>query len=481
MHKFNTIIIGAGFGGLCMGIKLRMSGRDDFIILEKAEALGGTWRENTYPGAECDIPSALYSYSFEHNADWEFKWSGQKQILKYQNDTAKKYGLEKHLRFSQGLKSAQFVDGRWRLKTDSGEEYDCQHLITAVGQLHHPSTPQIKGASTFAGEQFHSAKWRHDLDLDHQRIAVIGNAASAVQLIPEIAKCAAQVTVYQRSPNWILPKVDRAYSSLEQRLSIKFPWLARLYRKSLWVVGEFIVLPAIRGRWLARKFVRFLCTRNLKSHIKDVNLQQQLIPDYPVGAKRVLFSDGYYPALGRDNVDLNTHGIDQVVKEGIIDKSGELQEFDQIIYATGFKTNPFLSDMEITGLDDVDLHEHWAQGAFAYYGVSTAGFPNLHMMYGPNTNLGHSSIIIMLEAQADHILRMIGALDQAGKQSLEVVESVEVRFNAELQNDLKKLAFSEVDHSWYIDHGRVTNNWSAGTRHYCRQLKAIDIDDFIMR
>jgi len=480
MQSVNTIIIGSGFAGLCMGIKLRKAGRDDFLILEKANQLGGTWRENIYPGAECDIPSALYSYSFEHNADWEFKWSGQAQILKYQRDTAEKYELQKHFRFAQQVVKASFSDGQWLVATSDGEHYLCQHLVSAVGQLHHPFVPALKGADLFAGSQFHSAEWNADVDFTGLRVAVIGNAASAVQFIPEIANQAAKLVVYQRSPNWILPKVDRAYSGLEKKLSARYPWLTKLYRRYLWTIGEHIVLPAIRGRRWARGFVKFLCMRNLNKHIHDEELKASLVPDYPVGAKRVLFSDSYYPALQRDNVQLNTCGIDQIVKTGIIDKDGQLKDFDLIIYGTGFKTNPFLADIAVTGQEGQSLREHWGQGAFAFYGLNTHGFPNLHILYGPNTNLGHSSIIIMLEAQADHVVRAMQHLEAQNKQSMEVKREVEQGFNQQLQADLGLLAFSQIKQSWYIDHGRVTNNWSGGTREYCRRLANVSFDDFLL-
>ncbi len=471
-----ALVIGAGFGGLCMGIKLKEAGYQDFLILEKAADLGGTWRENTYPGAECDIPSALYSYSFEHNADWEFKWSGQAQILKYQHDTAAKHGLAENIRYHQHVVSAVFDESRsvWKVSTQTGEVYWAQHLVTAVGQLHHPSTPEFVNSDEFEGDRFHSAAWDHRVDLTGKRIAVIGNAASAVQFIPEVAKVAAEVSVYQRSPNWMLPKIDRPYAKWEQRLSARVPWITRLYRWYIWAAGEYGMLSAIKGNRLARWAIRRMCLRNLERAIDDPELRAKLIPDYPIGAKRVLFSDHYYPALARDNVHLRTTGVKAFTKKGILAKDKSEQIVDVVIYGTGFKTNPFLADIEVLGRDGRSIREAWQEGAQAYLGVSTHGFPNLHMLYGPNTNLGHTSIIIMHEAQVNHALSVLRHLDANGLKCCEVRAEVERDYNNEIQARLSAMAFSKVAQSWYMDGNKVTNNWAGGTREYQRRLKRVD-------
>jgi len=459
-----------------MGIQLRQAGHQDFLILEKAASLGGTWRENTYPGAECDIPSALYSYSFEHNAEWKFKWSGQEQILKYQQDTADKYGLSEHIRYHQHVVSAHYDEtlGLWKVTTRSGESYLAQHLITAVGQLHHLSTPEFPNAEKFSGVQFHSGAWDHSQDLSGKRVAVIGNAASAVQFIPEVAKVAADLTIYQRSPNWILPKLDRPYAKWEQRLSSRMPWITRLYRWYIWAAGEYGVLSAIKGNRLARWVVRTLCLRNLKSAIKDSELRGKLIPDYPVGAKRVLFSDSFFPSLVRDNVYLKTNGVKAFSETGIISEDNTEKAFDVVIYGTGFMTNPFLADVDVIGRDKRPIRDAWRNGAQAYLGIMTHGFPNLHMLYGPNTNLGHTSIIIMLEAQVARVINTIAHLDANALTSCEIREDVEQEYNDELQTRLANMAFSGVKQSWYMDGDKVTNNWAGGTREYERRLKNLD-------
>ncbi len=472
-HK--VIIIGAGFSGICMGIKLREAGITDFKILEKAQGLGGTWRENTYPGAECDIPSALYSFSFEHNADWDYKWSGQSQILKYQQDTARKYGLNAHFEFAQTVQSMHFDESTqlWTIHTAQGKHYQTQHVVSAVGQLHVPSTPRLEGK--FAGVSFHSALWDHTFNVRDKRIAVIGNAASALQLIPQIAEQAAAVYVLQRSPNWVLPKVDRPYARWEKWLSDRVPPITRLYRFSLWLRGEAAIFAAIKGNRLVQWLLRTWNQSYLKKHIKSPELRAKLTPDYPIGAKRILFSDNYYAALARDNVHLITDPIVSLYESGIAVLDAQSRqprhiEVDAVIYATGFVTNPFLSQIEVVGKAEQRLADHWRGGAHAYLGLSTHGFPNLHFMYGPNTNLGHNSIIIMLEAQAKAIVQLV-QLDYT-----EIAAEAERAFNDEMQVRLQALAFATVGDSWYQVDGRITNNWAGRTTEYRRRLKRLDLD-----
>ncbi|MGB5326383.1 MAG: NAD(P)/FAD-dependent oxidoreductase [Pseudomonadales bacterium] len=478
----DAIIIGAGFSGMAMAIELQMRGVDAFRILEKAGEVGGTWRENTYPGAECDIASALYSYSFEHNAGWEYKWSGQQQIHDYQRGVADKYGIYEKTDFGQEVISAQFDDEQsvWRIRTAQGEIYCCRFLISAVGQLHIPHMPRIDGQAGFCGEQFHSAKWRHDIDLVGKRVAVIGNAASALQFIPEIAPQVAQLTVFQRSANWVVPKMDRPYSAFEQKISARFPWLTRLYRFRIWLRNECVLLPAMRRNRLARWALQRMALRELRTHIADPELRKILTPDYPIGAKRMLVSDNYYPALARENVRLQTSLIEKITSSGIACRDGSSEDFDIIIYGTGFQTNPFLAGIDVSGAAGKRLNEHWQEGAHAYLGVVTHGFPNFFMLYGPNTNLGHNSILIMSEAQARYIAQTIIGIKRRGVRQLEVKPEVESVYNRKLQEKLAQMAFSEVKQSWYMDGGRVTNNWAGSTLAYRQLLKRVAWDDFVV-
>ena len=470
------IIIGTGFSGIALAVYLKQAGIDDFLMLEKANDVGGTWRDNTYPGAECDVPSALYSFSFAHNAQWRYKWSEQKQILEYLRSVVSSYGLESHIRFGVEVAAATWYGAaaHWQVTSRAGEKWQARFLVSAVGQLHHPAIPLIEGQHEFSGPAFHSAQWRHDVDLTGKRVAVIGNAASALQLIPQVAKVAAQVSVFQRSANWVLPKQDRPYQPWEQWLSDRLPWLTKLYRFRLWLFGDLFLFAIMRRNRLLRWWGMRETQRFLERTIADPQLRAKLVPDYPIGAKRVLFSDDYYPAMARSNVELITGGIDRLTPTGVLCKDGRKVEADVIVYATGFRTNPFLAPMDIKGAEGVSLRAKWAHGAQAYLGMTTAGFPNLFMMYGPNTNLGHNSIVIMSEAQARYIVQCVQGVDARTARAIDVRADVEESYNGEVQTRLATMAWNEVETSWYKDGGRITNNWPGSTLEYLRRCQHVE-------
>lgn len=473
-----TLIIGAGFGGLCLGAKLKMGGESDFIIAEAADALGGTWRENTYPGAECDIASALYSFSFAPNPTWDFKWAKQAQILEYQNKVADDYDVRRHIYFGQRVSACIYLPAkrRWQVRMAGGAQYECQFLVTAVGQLHHPNLPEFTGAKDFTGPQFHSAQWDHSVDLAGKHIGVIGNAASAVQFIPEIAKTASKVTIYQRSANWVIDKADRPYFKWEKAVMSKIPKTSLLYRFSLWVQSEYVVWPAIKGARLRRAALRLKNRFDMRRYIKDKDMRDVLTPRYPIGAKRILFSDKYYKTLATEAVGLVTQPIRSITESGIIDAAGISRPHDVIIYGTGFHANPFLKSIDVAGEGGTLLRDHWSGGAFAYYGVATAGFPNMFMMYGPNTNSGHTSIIFKLEQQADYIIKLMRKTGEGG--CIAVKPEAEARYNEEMQNRLKDMIWNQVENSWYKDGTRLTNNWPGSASEYRRRLKQPEWIDY---
>lgn len=473
-----TLIVGSGFGGLCLAAKLREQGDDDFIILEKAGGVGGTWRENTYPGAECDIPSALYSYSFAPNPTWDFKWAKQPQILKYLQDFAQKRDLLRHIKFETIVTGADYNNGRWIIKTAAEERYDCQFFVSAIGQLHVPSFPSFKGRNAFKGASFHSSQWDHSLELKDKNIGVIGVGASAAQLIPEVAKTAKHLTVYQRSPNWIINKGDRPYTGFEKWLSKYIPATAKLYRAGLWCQGEYIIWPIIKGAKIRSKLARRASQSEMKKYIKDNDLQAKLTPNYPMGAKRILFSDSYYRALARDNVSLETDNIVQLTIDGIQTNTGTIHTHDVIIYATGFYSNPFLKEIDVRGEGGQSLRVHWKDGAYAYLGVTTFGFPNMFMLYGPNTNTGHTSIVYKLEAQVEHILKL---MDKTKDGVITVKAVPEMEYNESAQTRLSKLAWAKIEASWYKDGDRVTNNWPGSSREFKQRLENPIWDHFNIR
>jgi cation diffusion facilitator CzcD-associated flavoprotein CzcO len=479
MEKVETIIVGSGFGGLGMAAGLLRDEKRDFLILEKASELGGTWRHNSYPGAECDVPSLLYSYSYEQNPEWSMRWAPHNEILDYQMRFVEKYDLAKHARRNQQVEKATFDEkaNQWTVETLSGDTFKCQFLIFAVGQLHYPYTPKFPNDEAFAGPRFHSAEWRTDVDLGEKNVAVIGAAASAIQLIPEVAEQAKQVTVYQRSPNWLLPKRNTPFSDGSKRIFQALPIVQKLLRFYTWAYPEFMLYPAIKGSWFNRKLLKYVATRHLRRSIKDESLRAKLTPDYQIGAKRVLLSSAYYPAVARANVELVTDPIGEMAKDGITDKSGVHRHHDVLVYATGFKTNPFLPMLQITGKSGVDIREVWKEGAHAYLGVAVPDFPNMFMLYGPNTNTGHSSVILKLECQIDYIRQLVGL---AGTDAIDVRAEVESKFNIEVQNRLRSMAWNAVEASWYKDGDRITNNWPGPSREYIRKMRHPDPSDYVV-
>ena len=474
-ERFDTIIIGTGFAGLGLAARMRERGHDDLVLLEKADAIGGTWRENTYPGAECDVPSALYSYSFEPNPTWDFKWAKQKQILQYINDFADKRDLRRHIRTGVEVVGAQWLDGEWLVSLRSGAQMRCRYLVSAIGQLHHPRVPGFEGLEEYQGPHFHTARWDHSVPLEGRDIACIGNAASAIQLIPEVAKVARKLTVYHRSPNWIIDKGDRPYSAFEKWLGRVFPPLAKIYRASLWSQGEYGLWPAIQGKRLQGWVLRKQHEKKLKEAFPDdPDMRARLTPDYPIGARRILLSDQYIAALARPNVKVVFDPIERFTESGIV-AGGVERAHDAVAMATGFITNPFLKEISVTGEGGLSLRERWADGAEAYLGVMTAGFPNLFMLYGPNTNTGHTSIIYKLEQQFEMILKL---MEEAKGGIIAVKPEAEAEYNAEVQRRLRETAWDKVEASWYKDGEKVTNNWPGSSREFKRRLTNPVFDHF---
>lgn len=476
-------IIGSGFSGLCLGIRLLRLGIDSFTIFEKAERLGGTWRDNDYPGAACDLPAIAYCFSFEQKADWSRKWPPQAEILAYMEHCAGKYGLGPHLRFGAEVTGARFDEGEdvWRIRLASGEEVVADVLVCGVGQLNRPFTPKIPGQERFRGVAFHSARWRHDVDLDGLEVAVIGNAASAIQFIPQIAPRVRRLTIFQRSANWMLPRNDRFYREDEKRRFRRWPWLARLYRWWIWALFESGFPVFLRNPWMSRK-VEERAREHIVSVVRDPDLRRALVPDYPVGGKRILISDDYYQTLNRDNVHVETAGIDHLAEDAVVTRDGRSVRADVVIHATGFESTSFLAPMEIQGLGGRSLGDDWKDGARAYKGITVAGFPNLFLMYGPNTNLGHNSIIFMIECQATYILDCLRQMRARGLRVIDLRPQVMAAFDARTQRELQRTVWAVTGKSWYKNEdGRITNNWSGTTLRYWWSTRRANLSDYQIR
>ncbi len=476
MNSPRIVIIGSGFSGLCLGMQLKRQGIDSFTILEKSQRLGGTWRDNVYPGCACDLPSMAYCYSFEQKTDWSHKWSPQEEILEYMDHCVRKYELGPHIRYAARVEGARFDEptGVWRVRLEGGEVLETEILVSGVGQLHRPSTPDLPGLDRFEGERFHSAEWNRDYDLTGKRVAVVGNAASAIQFIPEIAKQTAQLYVFQRSANWMLPRGDRAFTETEKHRFTHWPLWARLYRWFIWARQE-LMFPLFIGSERAQTKAAQMATDSMRAVISDPKLQDALIPDYPIGGKRILIADDYYPALERPNVHVVAEGIETFTEKGITTRDGAAFEVDAVILATGFHTNEFLAPMEIEGLDGSSLSRLWAEGARAYFGLTVSGFPNFFMMYGPNTNLGHNSIIFMIECQTQYILRCLRRLRKKGLRYVNLRSEAMAAFNDKLDAELERTAWAKTGKSWYKNEaGKITNNWSGTTTRYWWQTRRVD-------
>jgi len=467
-----------------MGIQLRKRGITDFVILEKSPDVGGTWHDNTYPGACCDVPSVLYSYSFEPNPNWSRKYSPHNEIKAYFNHCVDKYGLRPNLRLATVVEQADYdeTSGHWLLTLEGGETLQAKALVSGLGQLNLPNVPEIPGADTFKGTVFHSARWNHAADLRNKRIAVIGNAASALQFIPHLARQAEALYVYQRSANYVIKRNDAPYSPAQRRRFARFPWLQKLHRLAIYMTNEFFLYRVMRRRSIARPLLERMSSKHLEEHISDSRLRAEFTPDYPAGCKRVLVSDDYFQSFNRPGVELVTSPITAINEDGVVSEDGVSRPADILVYGTGFKTSEMLSAVRFNGAGGISLEAAWEEGAEAYRGVCVAGFPNFFMLYGPNTNLGSNSIIFMVERQVNYVVRCIDKLLSHDLISLDVNPGVMRQYNDRMQKELADTVWVARCDSWYKNAaGKVVNNWPHSTLAYWWHMRAPDFTDFDMQ
>ena len=473
-------ILGAGAGGLCMGARLKQAGIDSFTIYEKSDGVGGTWRHNTYPGCACDAPSHFYSFSFAPWSEWDRLFAAQPQILEYFEWVADQFGLRSHLRTNCAVVDARLDqdDGVWRLRTEHGDDIEADIVVSGLGQLDVPFVPDFAGRDTFVGTAFHSARWNHDHDLAGEQVAVVGSAASAVQFVGQIAKTVEHLTVFQRSPNYVNPKPDIVYSDTVKRLFRRVGLLRRAHRAQIWWFLE-------RNWWAFKPGTKRALKMEaafhdyLASQVADVELRAKLTPDYPIGCKRILIQNDYLSTIASDGVTLVTEPIERVTTDGITTADGTHRRFDTIIYATGFETTSFLKDLEVVGRKCESIHDVWRQGAEAYLGLAVPGFPNFFLLYGPNTNLGHNSIIFMIECQVRYIMRVIDAWRTEGQPLLDVSSSAMERYEQEIERAMRDMVWATGCSSWYKnDAGKVTNNWPRTTTGYWLRTRRDDLSAF---
>lgn len=503
-HNTKIAIIGTGFSGLGMGIKLKEAGYHDFVILEQSDDIGGTWHENHYPGCACDVQSALYSFSFEQNPNWSRRFAQQPEIQAYLKHCAEKYGLMQHICFNTHVAGARYDEARasWTVETcDSpklwaymrelgvkpGDKLDrsdealpefqsfrADIVVSGMGGLSTPAYPDIKGLESFTGKSFHSQDWDHGYDLRGKRVAVIGTGASAIQFVPEVAKRAARLDLYQRTPPWIMPKPDRAIRWWESALFRRLPQTLNAYRQSIYWLLEGRVLGFV-GNPQILKLGELQARRHIRNQISDPALRKKVTPEFHFGCKRVLISNNYYPALARDNVNMLTVGIRQVRGNVIVDNNGREREVDCLIYGTGFKAQEPIPAGMIFGRDGQDLLDAWQEGAEAYKGSVIAGFPNFFMLMGPNTGLGHSSMVYMIESQIQYVLDAIRQMDHNGWKSVEVKEQAQSHYNARIHSKLSGSVWHTGCQSWYVnENGKNTTLWPGFTWQFRQQTRQFD-------
>ncbi len=471
-------IIGTGIGGLGMAIRLLQMGVDDVTLFEKADALGGTWRDNTYPGSGCDVPSHLYSLSFAPNPEWTRKFPEQAEILEHLERVADTFDVRRRIRFGTEVTAATFDEdaGTWTLDLGDGSTFAAEVVVAATGQLNRPYVPAIEGLEDFAGTAFHSARWRHDVDLDGKDVAVIGVGASAIQFVPAIAERVGRMTLFQRSVNYVGPKPDGPISARTRSLLRRSEPLRLAYRASIWARFESRFVIFKQGSKigdLGRK--RFADA--LAPMVSEDLPEEAIVPDYPLGCRRILISNDWYPTLMRPNVEVVAAEVDRIEPDAVV-AGGERHPADVLVFGTGFRSTGFLEPIRVTGRRGAVLGDVWAEGAEAHLGITVAGFPNLFLLYGPNTNLGHNSIIFMLERQIGWILQAVRTLATEGARWVDVRPEVQAASNARLDRELARTVWAGDCHSWYKDAtGRITNNWSSYTWRYWQRTRRLRPDD----
>lgn len=475
--EVEVAVVGSGFSGLGMAHLLREAGIDSFVVLEKAGRVGGTWRENHYPGAACDVPSHLYSFSFDLNPGWTRSFSPQPEILDYLEGCADRFGLRPWIRFHAAVTAARFDGAAWTITCADGRTTRARSLVLGNGALHTPSVPDIPGLADFRGARFHSARWDHDFDLSDKTVAVIGTGASAVQFVPQIAPKVRRLHLFQRTPPWIMPKPDHAIGPRTRALYARVPGLQRLVRAALYWQHELRVIAFNRPKLMA--MIEPVALGHLKRSIRDPALRAALTPRYRMGCKRILPSNDFYPAVARANVEVVTDAIDRVEATGVRTRDGVLREVDAIILGTGFRVSDYLSAIEITGPDGRELNATWRDTPSSYLGITVAGFPNLFLLMGPNTGLGHNSMIFMIEAQARYALQGIQALRSGNLRSLDVRPDVQAEFDREVQARLATSVWSSGCHSWYQNQsGHNTALWPGFTIDYWLRTRRLNPGDY---
>ena len=468
-------IVGAGMSGLLMGIRLKRAGITSFRIIEKNPSVGGTWRDNRYPGLTCDVPSYFYSYSFEPNLEWSRRFSPGPEIRAYFERVAEKYGVLPYITFNEKIESARHENGRWSIETSSGEKIVADVLITATGALHQWQMPKIDGLEKFEGGLFHSAAWNADVPLEGKRVGVIGNGSSGVQMMAPLSRLASRLTLFQRTAQWIMPMGNPRYSADQLRWTRRIPllaWLKRLYYQRMFETFSIAVVEPGRRR----EAIAAGCRKSLAS-VEDPELRRKLTPDYEPMCKRLILSGDFYSTLGKEHVDLVTEGIDHVEARGVVTKDGKLHELDVLVLATGFDTHAWGID-PVVNEQGLSLKQAWTHGTRAYRSVAVPGFPNFFMLVGPNSPIGNVSLIDVSEVQAEYIMQCIGLLRDGKAKALAPTQQATEAFHENLLEAMGDTVWVTGCNSWYLDEQGVPNTWPWSAGRFHKEMRKPRLDDF---
>jgi cation diffusion facilitator CzcD-associated flavoprotein CzcO len=474
-------IVGTGFAGLGMAVKLKQEGRDDFVLLERAQEIGGTWRDNTYPGCQCDVPSNVYSFSFAPNPDWSRTFAPQREIQSYLLGVADSYALRPHVRFGAALTGADWDEQaqRWLIQTTRGS-LTARILVSGMGGLSEPAIPRIRGLERFTGTTFHSAAWDHDHDLRGKRVAVIGTGASAIQFVPAIQPQVDRLTVFQRTPPWIMPRSDRPVRPRERRLFKLVPAAQRLVRGAVYWGREATVAPFMHPR--LAKVPERMARAHLARQVADPELRARLTPDYAIGCKRILLSNEWYPALTRPNVEVVTDGIAEIREHAVVTADGREHEVDTIVFGTGFRVTDMPFTEQVRGRGGRSLAQAWNGSMQALRGTTVHGFPNLLLLVGPNTGLGHNSIVFMVESQLRYAIDCLRTLRRTGAAAFEPRAEAQTAFNDAVQRDMQGTVWTSGGcASWYLDAaGRNTTLWPGTSWSFRRRTRRFDPAEYVL-
>lgn len=481
----SVVIIGAGMTGILLVIRLKQAGINNITLLEKAETLGGTWRENTYPGVACDVPSHAYTYSFEPNPNWSNHFPPGTEIYQYFKMVFEKYGVDKHTHFQQKVNSCVFNDetSTWSVKTEQGMNLECDLLFSATGILHKPNYPDIQGIKDFKGDIFHSARWDHDVTLEGKRIGVIGTGSSAAQLIPKLINTKdTQVTVFQRTPQWIVHMADRQFSEDEKQRFTKQPWRMKLIRKMSAIVYSQGTQALTGDSWWdqqVHKLMSWNARRYLNKSISDPVLRKKLTPDYKLGCKRVVINSTFYDAIQKPNAHLVTDGIDHIEAGGVVSKDGKLHELDVLVLATGFDPAAFMRPMEFRGRNSLSIDDAWAKKVTAYQSMFVPEFPNFFLMLGPNSPIGNQSVIEISEHQTDYVLQLIKAWQNNQLPYIEATKEAQSRWTQMIRDRMKHTVWTSGCQSWYLDEDGDALAWPDSWKRWLKVVEKPDIKDFV--